>query len=112
MPPPRPYVHDYGFQTGIVGDRCYVLRVRPGSDAEAKGLKPGDEVLTLDGYQPDRENMWKMQYRYNVLRPETGLRLVLRDVQGQQRQLDVIAKFRQTERVRDLTGNGIWTLTR
>jgi predicted metalloprotease with PDZ domain len=101
VPPTRPYVHSYGFQTEMIGGRCYVIRVRPNGDAEAKGLKPGDEVLALDGYAPDRENLWKMEYRYNVLRPEPGLRLDLRNPQGQQRQVDVAAKFKQLQRVRD-----------
>src|SRR5215472_13466999 len=81
LPPSRPYVHDYGFQMEMIGAQCYVIRVRPGSDAETKGLKPGDEVLTINGYQPDRTTLWKMEYRYNTLRPEPGLRLDLRDVQ-------------------------------
>jgi carboxyl-terminal processing protease len=112
LPPPRPYVHDYGFQMDMIGSQCYVIRVRPGSDAETKGLKPGDEVLTLNGYQPERATLWKMEYRYNVLRPEPGLRLVLRDVQGQQRQVDVMAKFKQLPRVRDVTGEHIWDMIR
>lgn len=112
LPPTRPYVHSYGFQMQMVGGQCFVIRVRPGSDAESKGLKSGDEVLSIDGYQPERETLWKMEYRYNVLRPEPGLRLVLRDPNGQQRQVDVAAKFKQLPRVRDVTGNGIWDLVR
>ena len=112
LPPPRPYVHDYGFQMEMIGDRCYVIRVRPGSDAETKGLKPGYEVLTLNGYQPERTTLWKMEYRYNTLRPEPGLRLTVRDVQGQQRQVDVMAKFKQLQRVRDVTGEHIWDVVR
>jgi C-terminal processing protease CtpA/Prc len=94
LPPQRPYRHDYGFQTEMIGDKCYVIRVRPGSDAEAKGLKPGNEVLSVDGFQPDRASLWKMNYRYDVLRPEPGLRLVVRDVEGNQGQVDVLAKMR------------------
>jgi C-terminal processing protease CtpA/Prc len=112
LPPSRPYVHDYGYQTIMIGDHCYIIRVRPGSDAETKGLKPGDELLTLDGYSPDRENLWKMEYRYNVLRPELRLQLALRDVQGQQSQVEVMAKFKELARVKDVTGNGIWGLVR
>lgn len=112
LPPPRPYVHDYGFQTEMIGDQCFVTRVRPGSDAEAKGLRPGDELIGLEGYRPLRDDLWKMEYRYNVLRPEPKLRLVLRDVQGQQRQVEVMAKFKQLPRVQDLTGDGIWNVIR
>jgi carboxyl-terminal processing protease len=112
LPPSRPYVHDYGYQTKMIGDKCYVIRVRPGSDAETKGLKPGDQLVTWDGYPPNRETLWKMQYRYNVLRPEPKVELALRDVQGQPRQVEVLAKFKEHAHVKDVTGNGIWDLVR
>ena len=112
LPPPRPYVHDYGFQMQMIGDRCFVTRVRPGGDAETKEVKPGDELLSLNGYQPDRLDLWKIEYRFNVLRPELQLRLALRDVQGQQHQVDIRATFKQLQLVRDVTGSGIWDLIR
>jgi C-terminal processing protease CtpA/Prc len=112
LPPSRPYVHDYGFELEMIGDQCYVVRIRPGSDAEAKSLRSGDAVMALEGYRPTREILWKMEYRYNVLRPEPTLRLVLRDGQGQQRQVDVTAKFKKLSQVRDITGNDIWGIVR
>lgn len=112
LPPPRPYIHDYGFRMKMIGDRCYVSRVRPGSDAEAQGLAPGDEILAYTGVPPNREILWKLEYRFEVLRPQDGVTLVLRDPQGRMRQVEVKAKFKQLERVRDLTGNGIWQLIR
>ena len=36
IPPPLSFDVDYGFDLGIVGDRCYVVAVDPGSDAEAR----------------------------------------------------------------------------
>ena len=112
LPPPRPYYHDYGWQAQIIGDRCYVVQVRPQSDAEAKGLKPGDEVLAINGYVPDRTNFWKMQYVFNRLRPQPGLRLNLRDPAGNQRQLEVMAKFIQFKRVLDTPTFDIWSQVR
>lgn len=112
IPPPRPFAHTYGFQTEIVGDRCYVLRVRPGTDAEDKGLKPGDEVVSWEGFTPNRDTLWKIQYRYNLLRPTPGVRVLLRDPQGKQRQVDVKAKVVQHAKLQDLTGNNIWGLIR
>ncbi len=82
LPPPRPYVHDYGFRMKMIGDRCFVSRVRPGSDAEAKGLSPGDEILGFAGVPPNRELLWKLEYRFEVLRPQEGVTLVLRDPGG------------------------------
>jgi C-terminal processing protease CtpA/Prc len=103
LPPSRPYRHDYGFQMQMIGDQCFVTRVRPDSDAEAKGVKPGDEILALEGIRPSRQIMWKMDYRYKILRPQAGLRLVLRSPVGEQRQVDAAAKIRETERVTDVT---------
>ena len=64
LPPPRPARADYGWQMQMFGDQCYVAAVKPGSDAEAKGLKAGDLILKVDGFAPTRDNLWKMQYRY------------------------------------------------
>ncbi len=116
LPPERSYRHDYGFQYQMVGERCFVTRVRPGSDAESKGVKPGDQILAINGFTPDRDNLWKMQYVFSVLRPQPGLRLDLQDPAGSKRQVDVAAKFHQGKRVADLTGeNGagdIWDIIR
>jgi carboxyl-terminal processing protease len=112
LPPPRPYVHDYGFQMQMIGDRCYVVRVRPGSDAETKGVKGGDEVLTVNGYIPTRDDFWRMQYLFNVLRPQPGLRLGLRSPNAGEKHLDVVAKFRQLPDVKDATGSGISDIIR
>jgi len=112
LPPPRPYVHDYGFRMQMIGDHCFVVRVRPGSNAETKGLKPGDEVLGVNSYAPAREDFWKMEYVYNVLRPQPGLNLNLRTATGGQRQVLVNAKIRELPAVRDLTGDRIFDLIR
>jgi len=55
IPPHDPIAEDYGWQFQMIGARCYVTHVRPKSDAEAKGLQPGDEVLTINGFTPTRE---------------------------------------------------------
>lgn len=112
LPPPRPYRHDYGFRMQMIGDHCYVVRVRPGSDAETKGLKPGDEVLAVNNFAPVRGYFWKMEYVYNALRPQPGLNLNLRTPAGDQRQVLVTAKMHDLPPVRDVTGERIWDLIR
>jgi C-terminal processing protease CtpA/Prc len=104
VPPGRASHFDYGWRTQMIGDRCFVTAVKPSSDAEAKGLKPGDEILDLDGYQMNRRNHWKMQYAYYSLRPVTGVRLVVAGADGKPRQLEVLTKVTQRKRVLDLTG--------
>jgi len=117
LPPQHAYHHDYGFQYEMIGERCFVTRVRPKSDAEVKGVKPGDEIVTINGYAVVRADYWKIQYMFSVLRPQPGLHLVLQDPSGVQRTADVAAKIRDTKRMTDLTSSGsgefdIWEVIR
>lgn len=117
IPPQRANATDYGWQMQVNGDRCFVSAVKPGSDAEVKGLKPGDEVVALDSFTPVRENLWKLKYLYYTLRPQPGMRLLLKSPDGKERQVDVMAKIKVGKKVMDLTGatgagNDIWDLIR
>jgi C-terminal processing protease CtpA/Prc len=116
LPPSHAYRYDYGWQGQVIGDRCFVIRVRPGSDAEKKGVKAGDELVAVNGYIPNRENLWKIWYVFNALRPQPALRLDLRDPAGKQRQVDVVTTMIEKKLVTDLTGGGagndIWDLVR
>lgn len=102
IPPPRPLVIEYGWRMQMIGNDCYVVAVKPGSDAEAKGLKQGDMVLSVDGFRPSRETLWKMKYNYNLLRPQPAMRLVVQSPGSEQRQLDVKAEVVKTDRTINL----------
>ena len=93
VPPARPYRHDDGFQMQMFGERCFVIRVRPQSDAESKGLKPGDEVLAVNGFAPTRDIFWKMTYVNKILRPQPSTRLDVRTPSGSQHAVEVTAKM-------------------
>lgn len=116
LPPSRPYVLDYGLEFQMIGDRCFVTRVRPGSDAEGKGVKAGDEVLDVGGFQPTRDNLWTMDYVLHTLRPQLSLRMNLRDPAGATRQVEAMTKFRELRRIKDLSGSSggadIWEIYR
>ena len=102
VPPSRPARVEYGWQMLMVGDKCFVTAVRPGSDAEAKGLKPGDEVKSIDGYAPTREIIWKLKYFYYSLRPRYGMRLVIIKPDGKEQELGVHASVDESPRVKDV----------
>ncbi len=90
LPPPRPYTHDYGFRMKAVGDSAvYISAVRPGTDAQTKGLQAGDQVLGVNKYDATRDNLWTLNYVYDVLRPQPGLHLVLRSPKGEEKDLVV-----------------------
>ena len=60
------------------------VAVRPGSDAEAKGLQVGDRVIAVGAWQPTRDNLWTILYAFYVLRPQPSIRLTVQDIAGQQ----------------------------
>lgn len=103
LPPPRPVEVDYGWKMQMIGDKCFVVVVKPGSDAETQGLKPGDEVLSLDGFKPTRQNLWKMNYNYNVLRPQPGKHIVVLTPDGKQRDLALKAKVDKKPKLVNVT---------
>jgi carboxyl-terminal processing protease len=108
IPPSRAYETEYGWEMQIIGERCYVSSVDKGSDAEAKGVKPGDEVLDVGGHPVNRETLWKLQYLYNTLRPQPGVTVVLRSPNGEERKLDLLAKQKQGKRMVNLTDYNEW----
>ena len=113
VPPGDPIQQDYGWRFQMIGNHCYVTRVRPKSDAETKGLRPGDEVLTMSGFAPTRDSLNKMKYVFNVLLPQPFLRVDLRDHSGIIRSADVMAMARQARTITDLaelTGRDSWRL--
>jgi C-terminal processing protease CtpA/Prc len=69
VPPLRNVIIDKGWQMVMVGEKCLISAVQPGSDAEKRGLRPGDEILKLENYQPNRSTFAKIDYRVNVIAP-------------------------------------------
>lgn len=107
LPPARAASVEYGWQMQMIGDKCYVVAVKPGSDAEAKGLKPGDLIHTVAGFSPSRENLWILQYLIYTLRPQPGLKVVAQSPGAEQpRQLEVMAKIGTVKKTIDLGPQG------
>ncbi len=77
LPPSRPFDHDYGYRLRIVGEKTFVSRVVERSDAAAK-LKPGDEVISINGFVPARDTLITVQYILNALAPLESVELVVR----------------------------------
>jgi C-terminal processing protease CtpA/Prc len=105
LPPGRASRTNYEWEMQAYGNDVYVSAIKPGSDAEVKGLKVGDRVLEVNGFEPTRENLWKMEYLFKALRPQPGLRVIVQSPNGNRRQIDVLAKIRQGKRVKDLTNS-------
>jgi len=92
LPPPAPYGVEYGWRMQAVGDsNCYVTEVRPDSDAATKGLKPGDQVESMNGVTLMRQDLSYVEYGYRVF-PQSGLHLVVRSVDGSHKTIVAMAK--------------------
>jgi C-terminal processing protease CtpA/Prc len=104
IPPGRANPSDYGWEMQAVGDQVYVSAVKPNSDAEAKGLNEGDLVVSVGGYEPTRDSLWKIEYLFKGLSPKLTIHLVVKSPDGKQRELDVMAKVKTGRTVTDLTG--------
>jgi C-terminal processing protease CtpA/Prc len=99
VPPARAATYEFGLEMRIIGDRCFVVAVKPGSDAEAKGLKPGDQLLKIDAFVPTRETLWLARYLYYTLSPRSALTIVAQSPGGEPRTLSIAAKVTPGQRV-------------
>lgn len=106
FPPGKANKSEFGWQIQMIGDKCFVVRVQPKSDAEAKGLKPGDEIYSLEGFEPTRENLWKMNYFYRVLRPRPVIKMEVIKLDGKNVALDINTKITERKQTLDMS-NGI-----
>jgi carboxyl-terminal processing protease len=103
LPPDRVVSFDYGWRVQIIGETPYIVAVKPGSEAEAKGLRVGDVVYSIDGFAPTRENLWKIEYSYYLLKPRAIVHLVLENPDGSLRELALNTKVLEPD-IRALFG--------
>jgi C-terminal processing protease CtpA/Prc len=104
MPPARVSRVQYGWKMRMIGDRCFVTGVKPGSDADTKKVQPGDEVLAIEGFRPTRDNLWRMKLMYYSLQPRPQLRVAIRKPSGQEGMLELAAAVKTGKQVIDLAG--------
>ncbi len=93
VPPQHAARIEYGWRYEMIGERAFATQVQPKSDAESKGLKPGDQILSINGYAPSCDTTWKLQYLYEVLRSQPSRTLNLQDPGGKPRTVSAAAHF-------------------
>jgi C-terminal processing protease CtpA/Prc len=75
-----------------IGDaKCYVAAVRLGSDAASKGLRPGDQVVSVNGVKVLQQDIKYLTYSFRVF-PQSGLHLEVQSPDGSKRALVAMAK--------------------
>lgn len=112
LPPSRNTRREYGYVQQMIGDRCFITAVRPDSGVSEK-LTPGDEVLQWQGFRPQRETLWTMNYIFNTLRSLPVMSLVVRGPDGRERTVQVEPKVTRDKQVLDLNDEGdYWKIVR
>ena len=92
VPPPRINEVEYGFSMQMIGDKCHVVAVKQGSDAETKGLKVGEVIVDISGYTPSRNSLWALVYLLYALDPRPELTLNVTGTDGRPRQVLIQAR--------------------
>lgn len=87
---------DYGWEMQMFGDACYVTSVELGSDADLKGLRPGDRILAVFDIPVMRDNLWQIKYLFKNLRPLKSLTVTLQVPGGKPQRAELLAKVVNT----------------
>ncbi|MEJ7623646.1 MAG: S41 family peptidase [Pyrinomonadaceae bacterium] len=77
IPPSTNLAVEYGWRMKAIGDGVFITAVKPGSDAEKKGVKVGDQILSVSGFRPTRKELWKVMYFYNAISKRDRMTLSL-----------------------------------
>jgi C-terminal processing protease CtpA/Prc len=105
VPPRLTYGAEYGFDMRFVGDTCRIVSVKPGSDAEAKGMRVGDALLAVGSIPLTRKNLWQFLYAVNAIQPRAGLALSLQSPRSPPRDVYARAKVIERRRIVDASSS-------
>lgn len=99
IPPSTDLAVEYGWRMKAIGNDVFITAVKPGSDAEKKGVKVGDQILSVGGFRPTKSELWKVQYFYNGIskRDHLVLKLLSPGTEAP-RDLDVMSEMKRTPR--------------
>ncbi len=96
-PPNRSNRVEYGFAMQMIGDRCVIVDVKKGSDAEKKGLKVGELVTKIGQYPVTRDSLWVLNYYLYQLEPMPFLPVVVAGSGEKERSVTIEASFKSLE---------------
>lgn len=96
-PPTRTNRVDYGFSMQMIGSNCFVTDVKNKSDAETKGLRVGDRIVSIGPTILKRENLWIVNYLIYSLIPQPSVQLSVVTPNGAERKIDVVARVTTLE---------------
>jgi C-terminal processing protease CtpA/Prc len=114
QPPMRSNHSTLGYEMEMVGDKCFVTHIRPGTDAATK-LHVGDQVLALNRFNIKRADFWDERYFFQILSPAPFETLDVLSPAGERRQVTIQALIQRGVKMLDVTDEGsadFWQLVR
>ena len=105
VPPRRTSQFEPGYRLELIGDSCFVTRIRPETDAASK-LHVGDQVLKMDGYDVNRGDLHNILYSFNLLMRRAVSDWTCSRRTGEPRQVVVTSTLTPRKLVLDATGEG------
>lgn len=106
---------EHGWRAQMIGADLYIIAVKPNSDADAQRVKPGDKVLSIDGYTPERAPKWQMSFSYYMVNSSPTRAMRLEQPDGTQRELTISAEVKPGKKVLTIGGthaSDLYTLIR
>src|SRR5580704_219100 len=91
----------------MIWSLCFVTRVRPGSDADAKGLKPGAQIVKVNGTAPTRQSLRSIEYLDYVLNPRPQMNIEVQYPSGEAQKIGVKAKMTLSKDLAYRPGAGV-----
>lgn len=113
IPPERISKPLFGFEAKAIGQDVYIYEIKKKGAAEKAGLKVGDKILTVNGFNALRENWDLMMIYFRVLRPIGVLNLEYQRGNGPITKLTLEAEMKNRPMLTDLTQSfNFWELLR
>ena len=109
LPPNRVGKPRFGFNAKAYGDEFMVYEVYKKSAAEKAGLKPGDRLLTVNGFGLQRASFGQMMLFFRAIRPVSALEIQYVRGVDPLAKLTLTAEMKQATVVTDMTDDfNIW----
>lgn len=105
IPPSRMNRYEDGYRFELVGNDGFITHIRPSTDAQQK-LHTGDQIVTIDGYNVNRDDFHDLSYFLHVLSPMPAAQIVVRSPQGDVHTVVVNHSIKQGKLDVDLTDSG------
>jgi C-terminal processing protease CtpA/Prc len=113
LPPERVEKPLFGFNAKAVGNEIYIYEITKKGAAERAGLKMGDRLITVNGYNALRENFDLMMLYFHALRPAGALDIVYQRGKAAPASLRLVPDMKRRPIIDDLTQDiNLWALIR